>query len=266
MKQNSFIKKLKKKHEAVKHYICLGLDPDPEKLPDKFTKDLKGCENFLEIVIKETNEHVLAYKPNTAFFEAFGIEGIKLLEKVRKWISEDTPYIIDAKRGDIVNTSKKLATYIYDYLGADATTLHPYMGSDSLEPFFEYKDKFNFVLALTSNPSAQEIEKIETINKIKLYEQIINKCEEWNNTYQNVGVVVGATQEKEIEDIRKKNKNLLFLMPGVGSQGGDYYKILEKSKNREKIVIINISRGLLYCSKSDNFAENMIKRINTFRI
>ena len=261
MKQHPFVQKLLERQKICQHYICLGLDPDPLKLPHHFTKDLNGCAKFLKEVIQATSHQVLCYKPNMAFFEAFGIEGIELLKQVRSWIPTNVPLILDAKRGDIGNTSKKIASYLFDYLGADATTLHPYMGEDSLKPFFEYEKKFNFVLTLTSNPSAKEFECSTLKNDIPLYLKVLKKAQIWQQTYQNIGVVIGATQKKEIEVCRKKAPKLLFLMPGVGTQGGNYHETIQKTLNQDKLVIINMTRSILYANQDKQYLDKMLLNI-----
>ena len=140
-----FLKKLKEKHSKTNNFICVGLDPDLDRFPDNIPKTTKGIEEFLSQKIEETHDSCIAYKPNISFFEAHGIEGLKVLENICKKIPKDTPIILDAKRGDIGNTSKMQARFIFDYFGADATTLHPYMGKDSLEPFFNYKAEHIFI-------------------------------------------------------------------------------------------------------------------------
>ena len=153
------VRLLLKNKSRIQHCLCVGIDPDIEKIPDTFERSISGLNLFLEQLIKETSEYVLAYKANISFFEALGLEGLKTLESVRKHIPNSIPMILDAKRGDIGNTSSMQAKYLFDYFGADASTLHPYMGIDSLEPFFKYKEKLHFVLGLTSNPSSENFER-----------------------------------------------------------------------------------------------------------
>lgn len=266
MGSHPFTTLLQQRSQSLNHFVCLGLDPDPAKLPAQFSQDLNGCAAFLEAVIKETQDHVLCYKPNMAFFEAFGIEGLKLLESVRSWIPSSVPLILDAKRADIGNTSQKLATYVYDYFGADSVTLHPYMGSDSLLPFFEYKDKFNFVLALTSNPSAKEFECYPTQDQQPLYTQVIKKSQEWLQTYNNVGVVVGATQRDELATIRNLAPELLYLMPGVGAQGAGYKETVADSLNSDGLVVVNMTRSILYGSTKASYLEEMRNSLEAFSL
>ena len=245
MTKHIFIEKCLKRTKKVGNFLCAGIDPDIEKLPSQYSRDLTGLEAFLLDYIAFANDYVIAYKPNISFFEALGLDGLRLLEKIMKKVSADIPVIIDAKRGDIGNTAKMQARFIYDYFGADATTLHPYMGSDSVVPFFEYKDKFNFVLVLTSNPSYDDFETLILDNKKPLYENVLSKCNEWLERYKNVGCVVGATSNG-LATLRQLNDSLLFLLPGVGAQGARYMDVVNYSKNVEGLCLINVSRALMY--------------------
>ncbi|MFC1616948.1 orotidine-5'-phosphate decarboxylase [Candidatus Margulisiibacteriota bacterium] len=264
MLNHPFCQKLANNIKNKNTYVCVGLDPDLDKIPDFLPKNIKSLETFLTEIIEQTQEHCIAYKPNISFFEALGIEGLQLLEKIRKRIPAHIPVILDAKRGDIGNTSKMQAKFIFDYFGADATTLHPYMGIDSLEPFFNYKDKFNFILALTSNPSAKDFEKQLMNNKKPLYEFVTKNCSDWNKKYQNIGLVVGATQD-ELQEIRKIDTALPFLIPGVGAQGGDYETAVNNGTNEDGIVIINMSRGILYCSNDKGFGKIVNAKIRSLK-
>ena len=254
MTNHPFLEAISSKVTANGHYICVGLDPDLSKIPSHFPQTMSGLSDFLTQIIESTVDLAIAYKPNISFFEGFGLDGLKLLEKVCRRIDGRVPIIIDGKRGDIGNTSKMQARYMFDYFGADATTLHPYMGIDSLAPFFEYKDKFNFVLSLTSNPSAVDFEKCRLENNKPMYMYVAQTCSEWNSTYKNIGLVVGATQE-EMPEIRSANPELLFLVPGVGHQGGSYDDVVRDGLNREGLVLINMSRSILYASNQKDFSE-----------
>ncbi|RAP38933.1 orotidine-5'-phosphate decarboxylase [Candidatus Marinamargulisbacteria bacterium SCGC AAA071-K20] len=245
----------------VNHCLCVGIDPDITKLPEAFSHTLSGLNDFLEKVIKDTSGQVLAYKPNISFFEALGIDGLKSLELLRKHIPENIPMILDAKRGDIGNTATMQAKYLFDYFGADASTLHPYMGLDSLEPFFKYKDKLHFVLGLTSNPSASNFEKLKLENGEPLYKTVISQCAGWNKEYGNVGVVVGATQS-ELKEIRKIDQDIIFLIPGVGAQGGYYEDAFSQGKNQDDLVVINASRSILYQNPELSFCERISQTIS----
>ena len=241
-------------HQSRQNCLCIGLDPDINKLPSGYKKSILGMEHFLFDIIDVTQHICIAYKPNISFFEAYGIEGLRVLENVVKHINKSVPVIIDAKRGDIGNTSAMQARFIFDYFGADATTLHPYMGYDSLEPFFNYKNKFNFVLGLTSNPGASDFEKIQLNENQTLSHYVIETVSKWNQKHSNVGVVVGATENK-LETVRNIDKHILFLIPGVGAQGGTYKSALSKGKTNKNIALINVSRQIIYSAKTKTTLE-----------
>ncbi len=225
--------------------LCVGLDPDPSKIPAPYSDSLSGIRDFLRGVIAATQDIAVAYKPNISFFEALGIEGLHLLKELRNDHS-DLIWIIDAKRGDIGNTSGMQAQFLFEHLGADAVTLHPYMGLDSLAPFFEYRDKFSFVLALTSNPGAQDFEMLALDSERSLYQQVTHRCQGWHRDYGNVGLVVGATHEEGLIHIRHQVPELLFLIPGVGAQGGDFHSTVSHGRNRDGLVLVNVGRSILY--------------------
>lgn len=257
MIKHPFIKKCLQRKLKLGHCLCGGIDPDLSKLPSKYSQTMAGLKHFLLDYISFANDHVVAFKPNISFFESFGIDGLRLLEQVMTAVSDDIPIIIDAKRGDIGNTAKMQARFIYDYFKADATTLHPYMGSDSVVPFFEYKDKFNFVLVLTSNPSHTDFETLQLDTGEPMYKVVLDKCNAWQQQYNNVGCVVGATHDG-LADIRALNESLLFLLPGVGAQGASYADVYAQAQNIDGLCLINVSRGLMY---ADEFNDVIIKTI-----
>ncbi|RAP27975.1 orotidine-5'-phosphate decarboxylase [Candidatus Marinamargulisbacteria bacterium SCGC AG-343-D04] len=246
--QHSLIKKWTELQNKTGHCLCIGLDPDISKLPSGYPQSVDGLTHFLCDIIDISHEHCIAYKPNISFFEAYGIPGLKSLETVIQHIKKSVPVILDAKRGDIGNTSAMQARFIFDYLNADATTLHPYMGFDSLEPFFKYTEKYHFVLGLTSNPGAKDFETQVLDSGLPLYRHIITQLETWNRKFHNIGAVVGATQE-ELSIIRKSHPSLLFLIPGVGTQGGSYKEAYLNGKNDHNLALINASRSILYAAK-----------------
>ncbi len=262
MLANPFYQKIQALSHTRNTSLCIGLDPDLEKIPTHFSRTMSGLQAFLEEMIEGTADLCLCYKPNISFFEGFGLEGLKLLETLRKRIPSEIPMIIDAKRGDIGNTSAMQARYLFDYLGADATTLHPYMGFDSLEPFFRYQDKYHFVLALTSNPGAKDFEMEPMSDGTPLYSHVIKRCLEWNNHFHNIGLVVGATHQ-ELRKARGQSENLLFLIPGVGAQGGDYHFATHAGKNVDNNVLVNVSRGILYAFSEKNFMAQTRALIQT---
>lgn len=257
---HSFIQRVQKNATRLKHHVCLGLDPDPALMPHHYPKSIEGIRSFLWDVIDATKNNVVAYKPNMAFFEVWGIEGIALLQDLRKAIPAQVPIILDAKRGDIGNTSAKIASYLIDYLKADAITLHPYMGLDSLLPFFNYKDCFHFVLGLTSNPGAKEFECLRLSNQDYVYDAVLNACRNWHHTYGNVGAVVGATHD--FMSLRLKYPELFFLVPGVGFQGARYEDVIHQTDN--KMTLVNITRELLFFSKEKDYLDLLIQKLLSY--
>ena len=223
--------------------LCIGLDIDPDKFPSGRDTSLDGMETFGKEVIDGTIDFCPAYKPNLAFFERFGSKGYALLERLVDHISGRAIVIADAKRGDIGNTSRQYARSILETMGCNAITISPYMGRDAIEPFIENPEKGVFVLVVTSNIGAREIQE-HGGNVDPLYKKVIQMADELNYA-DNIGLVVGATQTDVMEDIRKLSKEIPWLIPGVGSQGGDLDKALNISHDKG-MAIINISRGILY--------------------
>lgn len=260
---NPFIEKCIAAYEKNKSFVCVGLDPELEKLPPHLPKTMDGLTTFCQAIIEATHDSCIAYKPNISFFEAYGLEGLAALKNIMAAIPSHIPIILDAKRGDIGNTSKKQAAFIFDYFNADATTLHPYMGYDSVQPFLEYKDKFNFILCLTSNPSAQDFEKTGELGTDPLYLGVAKTTQNWHQSHQNCGLVVGATHASELTQIRQTVPDLLFLIPGVGAQGGDYHTTAKTSLNSDSLTLINMSRSILYHDSSPNFAASANQYIQT---
>jgi orotidine-5'-phosphate decarboxylase len=233
-----------------KSMVCVGLDIDPAKLPPHLAKNTEPLWEFNKNIIDATIDLVCAYKPNSAFYEAEGEKGLALLRRTIKHIAGRVPVILDVKRGDIGNTAKAYARSAFEELGADAVTLSPYMGLDSLEPFLTYTEKGIFILCLTSNPGAADFQKPD------LYKKVAEKALEWNKRYGNIGLVVGATNSAEIKEVRGRAPGLPFLVPGVGAQGGSVQEVLKFSLTAlEDLVLINSSRGILYASSGRDFAE-----------
>jgi orotidine-5'-phosphate decarboxylase len=228
--------------------VCVGLDPDIELLPEGFDKSLLGVEDFLRTVIDASRDLVIAYKPNISFFEAYGVDGLRVLERIVTYVPSYIPVIIDAKRGDIGNTSRMQAKFIFESLNASATTVHPYMGEDSVVPFLEYTSKFTFVLGLTSNPGASDFELMLMQDGRPLYHHVLKRILEWNQRYHNVGAVVGATQNL-FKTICQDYPELDFLVPGVGAQGGSYQDIILNQPLRKGLLIINVGRSVLYAAQ-----------------
>jgi orotidine-5'-phosphate decarboxylase len=260
-----FTDKLLNASRKNKSWLCIGLDPDPELMP---TVDVL---QFNKAIIEATSDLVCAYKPNLAFYEALGIEGLAILEKTVKYIPGDIPVIGDAKRGDIGNTAKAYARALFSVLGFDATTVNPYLGYDSIEPFINYQDKGVFILCRTSNRGATDFQDLCT-NGLPLYEAVAQKAQEWN-IYGNIGLVVGATYPEELKKVRSICPEMPLLIPGIGAQGGDLASAVGYGVDaRGEKAIINVSRQILYASKEKNFAqaarniaEKIRKQINDYR-
>lgn len=244
----SFQEKIKNISETKK-FLCVGLDPRVEQLPSPFSKDPESFIKFCQEIISATSQYAGAFKPNMAYFECFGAKGLEILKEIIDFIPKDKLIILDAKRGDIGETSKAYARMAFEYFNADSITLSPYMGFDSLSPFFEYDQKGSFLLCLTSNPSAKDFELP------KLYLEVAAKAQEWNQK-NNVGLVVGATQTEQIAQIRSVFSSGPFLIPGVGAQGGDLKESILKGKGKQTgaVPLINASRSILFASKEKDFA------------
>jgi orotidine-5'-phosphate decarboxylase len=255
-----FKDKLLRAASTNKSWLCVGLDPDPAKMPTTVSHDIGGIEIFLKNIIDSTSDLVCAYKPNSAFFEIFGGPGFELLKRIIEYIPENIPVILDAKRADIGNTSKMYAQAAFDYLQADAITVNPYLGHDSLKPFLDYKDKGVIILCVTSNPSSADFQK-QPIGKIPadhvmLYEKVATLACQWN-TSGNIGLVVGATSPAELAAVRKLvGDDIPILIPGVGAQGGEMESALAAGSNSSgKLAIINVSRSVIYASSGIDYAE-----------
>jgi orotidine-5'-phosphate decarboxylase len=258
-----FIEKLQNICNKNNSLVCIGLDPDPKLMPEKM-----GVAEFNKAIIEATSDLVCAYKPNLAFYEAMGHEGMNALKETLKYIPFNVVTIGDAKRGDIGNTSKAYARALFDIMGFDAATLSPYLGFDSLEPFFQYKDKGSIILCRTSNSGALDFQslKCEFSGTLKpLYEIVAEKAAAWN-TYGNIGLVVGATYPDELKTIRLQHPDLPILIPGIGAQGGDVAATIKNGVSpRGDLAVINSSRQILYASKGRDFAEAARRAALTLR-
>ena len=231
--------------ERNRSLLCVGLDPDPAKIPEGVS-----VRDFLHGIVEATSDVVACYKPNIAFFEPWLGEGIEILHDLVRAIPRDVPVILDAKRGDIGNTSEAYARAVFDALGAGAVTLNPYLGRDGVEPFLKYADRHSFLLCRTSNPGAADVQDLE-VEGHPLYERIAYLANQWN-TRGNVGLVVGATYPAEAARIREICPDLLFLMPGVGAQDGDLEAAVRAGMDaRGAGITVNASRGVLYAFSGD---------------
>ena len=249
----NFLEKLSKASKKNRSLLCVGLDPDPALMPEEV-----GVFEFNKAIIDATAELVCAYKPNIAFYEALGNEGLDALKRTRDYIPGDIPVIVDAKRGDIGNTARAYARSLFDYFNFDATTVSPYLGFDSLEPFIQYRDCGVLVLCRTSNAGAVDFQSLsfETDGGRKmLFEIVAEKVNEWN-TRGNLGLVVGATYPEELKLMRQRYPDMPLLIPGVGTQGGELSKVVRYGVDAgRQRTIINSSRQILYASKGKDFAE-----------
>jgi len=246
--------KLQNIQEENKSMICLGLDLDPKRMPPEFTKNPKGMFDFALRIVEATSDQVCAYKPNLAFYESFGTDGISVLKMIIDRIPDNIPVIVDAKRGDIGNTASHYAHALFEILNADWVTINPYMGYDSLRPFLEYKDRGTFILCLTSNPGSKDFQVLKVNNK-PLYEIVAEKVVYWNKS-DNCGLVVGATAPQQLKEIRDITEDMPLLIPGVGAQGGSLEEAAINGTARfAKPALINVSRSILYASNGDDFAD-----------
>lgn len=236
--------------------VCVGLDSEVSKIPSH----LNGSQfEFNKAIIDATHDLVCAYKPNSAFYEARGVDGISDLKKTCDYLRTmypNVPIILDAKRADIGNTNNGYVTFAFGYLGVDAITLHPYLGREALQPFLDRKDNFSFILCRTSNPGAGELQDLESGGK-KLYEIVAQKITESWNVNNNCGLVVGATYPDELAQVRSiVGDEMLFLIPGIGAQGGDVEKTVRAGLNSKKAgMLINSSRGIIFAGSGEDFAQ-----------
>ncbi len=243
--------------------VCVGLDPDPRLMPEGIT-----VFDFNRAIIDATADLVCAYKLNLAFYEALGAEGMDALKRTARHIPAGILSIGDAKRGDIGNTAKAYAQAVFSILGFDATTVNPYLGFDSVEPFLQYKDKGVFILCRTSNAGAIDFQSLrcETERGMRpLFQVVADKAEKWN-TIGNIGLVVGATYPEELKLIRDEHPNLPLLIPGIGAQGGELSLAVRYGVNADgEGAIINSSRQIIYASRDKDFAQAAEKAARTLR-
>lgn len=236
-------------------FLCIGLDPDPSKLPDSVKDFENPVTEFNRQIIEATQDLCVAYKPNTAFFEAEGAKGWTSLEDTIKMIPDNIFCIADAKRGDIGNTAEQYAKAFFDNMGADAITLSPYMGKDAIQPFLNRKEKWAIVLAVTSNPGALDFQFLQTdINGLKVYQKVVKRTARWG-TPDNLMFVTGATQPELLGDVREMVPDHFLLVPGVGAQGGSLEEVCRYGMTKECGLLVNSSRGIIFASSGPDFAE-----------
>ena len=251
MTKQQLVEQIRKKRS----FLCIGLDVDLEKIPKYLLQFDDPIFEFNKQIIDATHHLTVAYKPNIAFYEAYGIKGWQSLEKTIDYLNQNYPElftIADAKRGDIGNTSTRYAKAFFEDLKFDSITVAPYMGRDSVEPFLEFQDKFTIMLALTSNSGGSDFQTLE-FNKTPLYETVLRKSLNWKNA-NNLMFVIGATRPEYFEVIRNIVPDHFFLVPGVGAQGGNLKDVCKYGLNDDVGLLINSSRGIIYASNEKDFA------------
>jgi orotidine-5'-phosphate decarboxylase len=249
MNRQQLIRHIKEKRS----YLCVGLDTDYNKIPKHLQSSPDAVFQFNKAIIDATKDHCVAYKINTAFYEAIGLKGWEAMEKTVDYIPPTHFKIADAKRGDIGNSSSQYAKAFFETLDFDAITVAPYMGEDSIRAFLEYKNKWTIVLGLTSNNGAKNFE-LQKIGEDYLYEKVLRTVARWG-TPDNLMFVAGATQIAEIKNIRKIVPDYFLLVPGIGAQGGSLNEVSEHGINKDCGLLVNISRAIIYASVNENFAE-----------
>jgi orotidine-5'-phosphate decarboxylase len=239
-----------------KSFLCVGLDPDLTKMPQHLLESEDPIFEFNKAIIDATHDLTVGYKPNTAFFEAYGLKGWLSLQKTIEYINQNYPDIFtiaDAKRGDIGNTSSMYAKAFFEDLNFDSVTVAPYMGKDSVEPFLAFENKHTIMLALTSNEGAFDFQTLTTNGK-ELYKQVLETSKTWKNS-ENLMYVVGATKAEYFTEIRKIVPDSFLLVPGIGAQGGSLAEVCKYGMNDKVGLLVNSARAIIYASKGTDFAE-----------
>lgn len=249
MTKAALIEQIKQKES----FLCVGLDPDLAKIPAHLLDLEDPLFEFCKAIIDATHPYAVAFKPNTAFFECHGAKGWEALRKTIAYIPEECLVIADAKRGDIGNTSSYYAKTFFEHMQADAVTVAPYMGSDSVKPFLAFDNKWVVLLALTSNEGAKDFQ-LSAENQPPLYEQVLKKSAEWGSPEQLM-YVVGATRAEDIAKVRALVPDYFFLVPGVGAQGGDLDEVVRYGANQEIGLLVNSSRAIIYAANGPDFAD-----------
>ncbi|WP_167341607.1 orotidine-5'-phosphate decarboxylase [Nonlabens sp. SY33080] len=239
-----------------KSFLCIGLDVDLDKIPPHLLEKEDPIFEFSKAIIDATHDLCVAYKPNTAFFEAYGVKGWQALQKTINYLNENYPNhftIADAKRGDIGNTSTRYAKAFFEDLEFDSVTIAPYMGKDSVEPFLQFNNKYAILLALTSNQGAFDFQT-KQVDGVPLYQQVLQTASQYDNS-DRLMYVVGATKAVYLTDIRKIIPNSFLLVPGVGAQGGSLEDVVKYGKSSNVGLLINSSRGIIYASSNEDFEK-----------
>lgn len=249
MNREQLISEIKNK----KSLLCVGLDTDMDKLPQGIERSLEGILAFNKAIVDATHRYAVSYKINTAFYEQYGSGGWQCLEETLKMIPSECLSIADAKRGDIGNTSSMYAKAFFKQMNFDAITVAPYMGEDSLKPFFEFEGKWVICLALTSNAGSKDFQVLQSGDKY-IYEEVLDKVSAWGNT-GNLMFVTGATKATDLKAIREKHPEHFFLVPGVGAQGGTVKDVCDNAMTPFGGLLINASRSILYAGNGSDFAK-----------
>ena len=253
MNRQELIQQIKEKQS----FLCVGLDTDLKKVPQHLLAEEDPIFTFNKAIIDATAPYCVSYKPNLAFYEAFGVKGLVAFEKTIKYLKQNYPnhfIIADAKRGDIGNTSAMYARTFFEEYDVDSLTVAPYMGEDSVTPFLGYEGKWVILLALTSNKGSHDFQLTESPDGERLFEIVLKKSQQWA-TDEQMMYVVGATQGQMFEDIRKIVPNHFLLVPGVGAQGGSLEEVCKYGMTKDCGLLVNSSRGIIYASNGEDFAE-----------
>ena len=252
MNKEQLVKQIKEKRS----FLCVGLDSDIKKMPACIKDNEDAIFDFNKAIIDATAPYTVAYKPNLAFYEAFGVKGWISFEKTVKYIKENYPEIFiiaDAKRGDIGNTSALYARSFFEEMKVDSITVAPYMGEDSVKPFLAYDGTWVILLALTSNPGSHDFQLTKDEDGTMLFEKVLATSQKWGSD-QNMMYVVGATQGKSFENVRRLVPNHFLLVPGVGAQGGSLEEVCKYGMNKDCGLLVNASRAIIFADGSENFA------------
>ena len=262
MKRSALIDQIKQKSS----FLCVGLDIDLEKIPTHLLKVEDPLFSFSKAIVDATAPFAVAFKPNIAFFEAYGSKGWISLEKLISYINTIYPEIFtiaDAKRGDIGNTAARYAKAFFETLGFDAVTVAPYMGRDAVEPFLEFTEKQTVLLGLTSNPSAADFQ-YHPNTEIPLYKKVLKGSQQWKNSSQLM-YVVGATKSDALKEIRRLLPDSFLLVPGLGAQGGSLQEVAEAGLNQDCGLLVNSSRSILYASQDEHFAQAAAEQAQSYQ-
>ncbi|MCM5664440.1 orotidine-5'-phosphate decarboxylase [Galbibacter mesophilus] len=257
MTTNELVQQIRNK----KSFLCIGLDTDLEKIPSHLLKEEDPIFAFNKAIIDATHHLTVAYKPNIAFYEAYGLKGWESLKKTIDYLNEKHPEIFtiaDAKRGDIGNTSTRYAEAFFNDMNFDSVTIAPYMGKDSVEPFLEFTNKHTILLALTSNPGAFDFQTLE-VDGVPVYQKVLETSKSYKNS-ENLMYVVGATKAEYLKEIRNIVPESFLLVPGVGAQGGSLEDVCKYGMTKDIGLLINSSRGIIYASSEKDFDEKAAEK------